>query len=342
MANVRLDKDFEAPVLKARLEVALILARVLREELSNKTTITALEESLPLGWIGLTKVLGSVLANPDYLAENIDDVWKAFVLHKNIRGLTETQPSVVGQMRQECHRIQEGGDNVLVDLKVANEQAHTFVRRILTRNGIQHLMPPAPVPIKVFFDAEASAYCASTSRLTGVIRWAYQPVPHALLGLIIPEFIISHEYLSHLVPSNRYLDNHIREQWLVAALAGAYRDARTYPRWKLRLWPAFRKMLTDHVVRTRSGVGRDTEAGSVSSFGFEGVEQASDLLYSKNRRLFWRLTAEMLEHETDTPHAELASWVAYHLVGQNLSGLRPNKVQSLNDLHLFLKKQLGR
>lgn len=331
--QIELDSDFEAPALRAGLDVLFILARVLRNAFSDSTTIDSLE-SFDVDYINVAKVLGSVLADPQYSlskTSDIADIWTAFFLHRDIKHLPDEPRSILERIRDEAIALAETQTDCIQDLLAANVQAHTLVKDILTQHGLQRLMPSTPVPIELKNDSAGTGYCCATSPLTGRIDWSHQVVSHALIGLIVADLIFSHEYLSHLVPRNLHLGHTIREQWLVSALVEPLRETPSYPRWKIRLWPAYRRMLEDHVSQSDTGL--------LQTFGYEGAEQASVLLYFTNPQLFWKLTAEMLEHEPDEDHAQTASWVAFRLVGEDPRTFSKQKISSLNELRATLEEQ---
>jgi hypothetical protein len=329
--QIELDSDFDAPALRAGVDVLLILARALRIAFSDPDIIDSLEHT-EVSCTRVAQILGSLVADPRFSLSNRDEIsniWQAFFLHNDIRTLPDDQRAILERIRDESLTLTKMGTDCLEDLHEANVQAHKLVRDILAKHRLQRLIPSSPVPIELKNDPTGAGYCCATSRLTGKIVWSYQQVSHALIGLILADLIFCHEYLSHLAPQNPYLGHAIREQWLVAALVGSLRENRSYPRWKVRLWPAYQRMLQDYIAQSRS-------TALVRMFGYEGTEEASMLLYSSDPNLFWKLTVEILKHKSDPDHATLAAWIAFRLIGQDPKTLGRHKINSLKELQPYL------
>lgn len=331
---IQLDSDFDMPALRASLDVLLIFARTLRTTFSDPDRSNSLDHS-NLSCMKLAQVLGSLLADSGFSISNkseIGNIWQAFFARNEIKSLGEDQRAVLERIHDESISLMNSSTDYLEDLQAANVQAYKLVREILAKHGLERLIGSSPVPIELKNDSSGAGYCAGASRLTGKIVWSYQQVPHALMGLILVDLIFSHEYLSHLVPQNPYLGHAIREQWLVSALVESLREESSYPRWKIRLWPAYQMMLRDHIARS----SLSSTANVVRTFGYEGILEMSMILHSIDADLFWRLTVEILGHQSDPEHAKLADGLAFKLIGHNLRSLVRHNIKSLNDLQSYL------
>lgn len=332
--HLELDPDFNAPALRAGLDVLLIFARILRTTFSDPDKSNRLDQS-NLSCMKLAQVLGSLLADSGFSISNkseIGDIWQAFFVRNEIKNLRDDQRAILEGIRDESIILMNTSTDCLEDFQEANVQAHKLVRDILVKHGLERLIGSSPVPIELKNDPSGTGYCAGASPLTGKIVWSYQQVSHALIGLILVDLIFSHEYLSHLVPQNPYLGHAIREQWLVSALVESLREESSYPRWKIRLWPAYQRMLRDHIARSSPS----STANVVRTFGYEGILEMSMILHSIDADLFWRLTVEILEHQSDTEHAKLADGLAFKLIGHNFRSLIRHNIKSLNDLQSYL------
>jgi hypothetical protein len=215
-------------------------------------------------------------------------------------------------------------------LKEANGEGHKIAKSILAKHGIGGLLAASPVLLEVFYDGTGQEYCAGSSAVSKMIRWAYQPVQHALAGAMIAEHIFAHEYLSHLAPKNNHLDLTIREQWLVAALRGVLEEDAARPYWKNRLWEPYRGALEDHAVSVARLI--DARASANDFSGYQGAERVLMALYNKDKALFWSLTVEILNQKPSDKLAEQALRVARRLTSRGTRGLNVSKVITLKEL----------
>jgi hypothetical protein len=334
MSNqVQLTESFKLPGYRAGLEVLLFLSRSLRKTFSEQGVIETFERSRNSSWLKVVNVFGALKVDPEFTAYEtgqISDLWDAFFRLNTIKQLEPQLQVILKEARDKCLAAVNAKEDCLSELQLANKDGYAIVKSILIENGLETLMPPNPLPIEVFYDSAGQEYCAGSSRWTNIIRWGYQPVAHSLAGAIIGELLFAHEYLSHLVPKNDFLDQTIREQWLVAALRGAILEDSSRAYWKNKLWPLYRSKLLSHV----EGVARKLapDASSVSFSGCEGAEDVLSYFYIKDRESFWRLTSEILRQEPDQETARNATEVACTLSNRGPSVLGGNKLFKLNDL----------
>jgi hypothetical protein len=332
-SQIQLTESFKIPGYRAGLEVLLFLSRSLRQVFSEQSVIETFERSRKSSWLKVVNVFGALKVDPEFTAyetAQISDLWDAFFRLNTIKQLEPELRAILGGARDKCVAAVNAKEDCLSELQHANEDGYAIVKSILIENGLEILMPPNPLPIEVFYDSAGQEYCAGSSPWTKIIRWAYQPVPHALAGAIIGEFLFAHEYLSHLVPKNNFLDQTIREQWLVAALRGAILEDPSRAYWKNKLWSPYRLKLLSHVEEIARKLTPD--ASPVSPSGCEGAEEVLSHLYIKDRESFWRLTSEILTQEPDQEAARNAAEVARTLANRGPSVLGHDKLFKLKDL----------
>jgi hypothetical protein len=339
-STVQLTKDFDIPAYLAGLEVLLHLAAAVTDAFSPKGIIDVLDASERGDWIALLFLLGKTHTDPQTRVvdtQRIDDVWQAYFLLNDVKHLEDQVLQILQQARAKSVASATAKHHIVSYLEVANDNGHSIAKQILKKHGLAQLLPAAPVQVEVFHDGSGTHYCAGTSRSTGQIRWAYQPLKHALPGTILADFVFAHEYLSHLVPRNKHLNSTIREQWLVAALHHSLDDGKLGPYWKLRLWPHFRSALVSHVTSVATII--EPEASPVRYSGIQGAEEALRTLSVKDGPFFWQLTKEILESDDDQSVALAGHTVAKSLTYRGLGCLKGVKQLKLQDLSTLLSSQ---
>jgi hypothetical protein len=330
--NVIFAPEFAAPSLHVGLEVMLLLAKTMREAFERDDAAGCLEGE-NYSWIDAIGWLGSAAARevPQFQKViEIADLWKSFLAKAEIRNLPRDSLAVLTRARNRSVNAARKKASRLSDFDVANATAYQKVRAVLTPHKIHDLLPLKPVSIDVVYDAEGKEYCASASRLTGKIRWAYQPqLAHLLHGLIILEYLFAHEYLSHLVPRNPHLDLTIQERWLVVALRRGIIHDPNESYWKRVLWTTYRNALVRYVQREEERLKPDSMV--TSFFGASLVEDSALELYLANQPSFWGITTEVLGQGDDPVGAKRAS-KAVEGLGRVQSQLNSNKVYKIKDL----------
>jgi hypothetical protein len=131
----------------------------------------------------------------------------------------------------------------------------------------------------------------------GEIGWKLQLAEHAFYGALIPDMILEHEYLSHLLPTNTYLSDAVREIWLTTSLFWEHRNAPQDDLEKhvrLALWERFRSELARHKGKT------DYEL-----YGPERWDWLAMKMAFSDAGNFWQLTTEIVHSPNRTDEAEL-------------------------------------
>jgi hypothetical protein len=305
---VTLGKSFDSEALSAGLDLMLLLARSLRETLQENDTATKVEDQ-KYNWMSAIELLGKTAASQVHKFSKVSEVknlWDSFLATPEVRNLPKESQAILTAARDRSIVLASSNANAVSDLEAANTTAYLRVKALLARKGIKQKLPSAAVPVEVVYDPAGKQYCASASRLTGAIRWAYQPkVEHFLYGLMILEHIFAHEYLSHLVPTNSHMDVSFAERWLVVALTrGLVQDGRE-PLWKRYLWTFYRRKLMRHVDREEEK--QNLDALMSSSFGAVLAEETATAIFYISEASFWKLTGEMMGKGDDAKLAEAAT-----------------------------------
>jgi hypothetical protein len=332
-STVKLDpKDFALPAYKAGVEVLLLLAEAINEVFSSTGTIDLLDRSEEGDWIELLALLGKLTADPQTKiveTARIGELWDNYFRQNDVKKL-EAEVLDVFQAARDMSVARATATSLTQYLDAANDWGHKTARQILKKHGVTQLLPASPVVVEVFYDGPGEKYCAGSSLWTKKIRWAYQPVSHALMGVVLADFVFAHEYLSHLAARNKHLSSTIREQWLVAALRQSLEDDKLGPFWKIRLWPRYRSDLESHVIALAKIVHPD--ASVVRYSGFQGAEEQLRVLCMKYPDLFWKLTREILASKNNSRLASDATQIAKGLANRGLPDLDTSKINKISDL----------
>jgi hypothetical protein len=335
--TVKLTDDFELPAYRTGAEVLFLLANTIDEVFSSPGTIDLLDGSEEGDWIELLSLLGKFNVDPQTKisqSTRIGDLWDGFVRLNDIQKFEKEVIDTLHKARGVSVALATSGTSAFDYLDTANTAGHKIAKKILSKHGSARLLPAAPVSVEVFYDGPGERYCAGSSLWTNQIRWAYQPLPHALSGAVLADVVFAHEYLSHLAPRNKYLSSTIREQWLVAALRQSLEEDKLCPYWKIRIWPRYRHALESHVT----GLARilQPDASVVRYSGLQGAEENLRVLSIRYPPLFWRLTKEILESDDDAKLAAEAVRVAKQLAYKGLPDLKRRKINSINSLAAML------
>lgn len=329
------DPSFEDTSLQAQFRILVALARALSHGLNQPATFLAFERA---GLSGNQVVghLGAIIAAhiEDGVEEvnAIDGIWDAAFAGPKFR-------NTIGPCRDilEAIRAQSLAElpkpNSFFDLATANAAAHRFTKETLKKHGLDELLPAEPARVEIFADLTAVHFCAGTSRMAHKIRWAYQQVPHALEGLLLADLILSHEYLSHLVPINSHLDQSVREGWLVSALRETFQSVPSVPRWKRALWVDHRSHLYRHFLKVQESLPGPPSA--VLFEGFSALDEQAIRLHAKSTTQFWKFTGAILERPESQEGAKDIAWLLYELVRRATEGidhLMSRKHMDIDDL----------
>lgn len=294
------------PADESGLQSLFVLARVLRPRLAKiNREPGALKRVIDTLGLYSKAQLGKTGSASDLLR-----AWAQFFNDVNITSLPKELIQSLETAQDESRTL--ANDNVELfreDLAAAHQKAHAFVLSMLESNGLKALSPK-PALLRIVEDHAATRYCAATNRLKYEISWAHQPVKHALHGALLAELVIAHEYFSHLVARNPYLDRSIPEGWLnVGLLEWFERYGDPEPRaWMRRLWLFLCDALRDHLVRQT--FASDTVQSQAAMEGIYGVKEFAISLYGKSSPIFWKLTGEILKvEETSGSEMEMARFL---------------------------------
>jgi len=291
---IDLHPDFQSPAVRARLDVILLLADALRPALQP------LQQLFPADWIELVKSLNAVLIaeiGRVSVARQALNIWAQFSASIQVSQLDNRATQLLQAAEQRLHSQLTVNDHALRYLEQAHAQSLAWLHSTAQRRSLNALTKISPALLRVYYDPQGTEYCASSSRITGEIGWKLQLVEHAFYGALIPDMILEHEYLSHLVPANAFLSRGVREVWLSSALFREHRNDKANGADRLlktELWEKFRSELARH-------------------FGFTDHEfygpQRWDWLAMKmsfyDTATFWRLTAEMIHSGNPSSQADL-------------------------------------
>jgi len=297
-----LNSDFEAPALKAKLEILVLLADSLRPQ---RRTLDAASD-----WhkyiVGLAQEFEKQVGEADR-REHVINIWQSFT--SSI--LISRAPNSVKSAFKKAHevistRIGRGLDP-LEYLATANERAHTWMLDLLSKRGLKDLLSSQPVAMSVFWDQAGRCPIASSSRLEGEIVWAFQPYAHSLWGALVADHVIAHEYLSHLVPRNLSPWRKVREGWLMELLLSEIRNSSSEER-------RFDLFALEHLQR------RPVEA--FDSYALYSVRAVADVFLSHTPDLFWRLTGEILRLDDGEERAQQVEDLIQKLADLRLDELK--------------------
>ncbi|MBI1749802.1 MAG: hypothetical protein HY234_09125 [Acidobacteria bacterium] len=301
-----LGEKFTAPAVLAKLKALLLLARALQPQL-RRLCLTADFRENPINSLEIIRKLGGYYQNNVESIEEPDNVmavWGQFEQDLEINRLPRTVAPVLADIREALETHLAGSEDPIVLLAQANQSGYELLRSILHAYGLGELLPPAPARLFLDYDPKLESYCASTSRADGQIHWAFHLRGYALSGAILGDLVFAHEYLSHLVPRNRYLSRDITEGWLVVALCEEVREKALdfeEARWKLALLDIFRNDLAEVVTQVR----RATSGQSLLPFTSKAsVTALARSLYFHSPQTFWRLTQAILTLRGQSEEAE--------------------------------------
>jgi hypothetical protein len=287
--------SFEDSAVQAQYRVLLALADGLRHVLSQAGTTRTLEAA-NLSVNELVTHVGLVAAQhiQDGVenAAEIEGIWNSCLAYPKISQASAACGKLLEAARTQS-RVRLKSPAPFSELEARNHAAFQFIEEILSTHGLGRLMPAEPAVLELFYDGDAKHFCAGSSRIAKRIRWAYQPVAHAVKAILLSELILAHEYLSHIVPLNSHLDQSVREGWLGAALLETMHVTPAIETWKRLLWADYREDLYRRLLKIWEA--RPIAATSVRFEGLQGVEDQAIRLHSRSRAQFWRLTGLLLE-----------------------------------------------
>lgn len=338
--RIKLTEEFDNPGIRGGLDVLLILARTIDESLSGGAA-DEFDRSDEGGWIEVIQRLGQLQSESDTRVAGrakIGDLWKTFLDLNPIKKTYEPELiAILETWRDQSVAYAQSSQDPLLYLEHLNEEGHEIAREVLAELKLPKQLGAKPVEIRIFSDPPGQHYCAGTNAETKTIHWAFQPVSHGLAGMVMADRILAHEYLSHLAPTNSFLELTIREQWLVSSLRTYLEEDLSKPYWKNRLWDTYHKDLLAHTIWVAKTMN-PLSAKPQSFSGYPGVEEATTTLHYKDRKLSRNLAVELLTQKEGEAGAELALRVAKGLAGKGVSRLDLSKVKNLKGLDELLAK----
>ncbi|HVS87538.1 MAG TPA: hypothetical protein VHF01_04880 [Candidatus Acidoferrum sp.] len=329
------DPNFEDTSLQAQFRILLALSRALTHALSQPATFLAFERA-KLSGNQVVAHLGSIVAahTEEGIEEGsaIDGIWEAAFASPKFRNTTGASREILEAIRAQSLTELPKPD-AFSDLVSANATAHRFTKDTLKKHGLAGLLVAEPALVQIFADLKAVHFCAGTSRIANKIRWAYQPVAHALEGIVLADLVLAHEYLSHLVPKNSRLDQSVREGWLVSALRESFQSVPAIPHWKRALWAQHRADLYRHFLKVREALPGPSSA--IGFEGFSGLDEQAIRLHARSTAQFWKFTGAILEYPESLGGAEDIAWLLGEVVRRGTEGidhLMSLKYMNLEDL----------
>jgi hypothetical protein len=301
--------NFRDSAVEAQFQILLAMADGLRLILNRADTVRILDAG-DLATANLVTHLGTVAArhinNGISHVKQLDGVWNACFADPFIsnapaacRKLLETarSHSLASIKRQQDFR----------DLETSNRSAYQFIHETLKKYGLAQLMPAKPCILELFYEPAAKLFCAGSYRGAMRIRWTFQPVNHALTAILVSDFILAHEYLSHIVPHNSYLDRSVREGWLAAALEETLYVTPLPEIWRRGLWGQYKQDLYNHYLKVWQALPQAST--SVRYRGPFGLEEQATRLHTRSPVQFWSLTGTVLAQQEDSDGAEDIRWL---------------------------------
>jgi hypothetical protein len=294
--------------LKAKLEVLLLLADGLR---AQRLSLYEASDSWHMYVLGLAQEFEAQIEWVNR-REHVLDIWRSFASSVLVARTLDSMKSVLDKVHDEIRRRLDDGSDPLEYLAAANVRAHTRVRDLLGKRGIEELLSPEPVALSVFWDQESKCSCASSSRLEREIAWAFQAHSLALWGTMVADHVIAHEYLSHLAPKSLAPWRQVREGWLMEALLSEIRNSPEEERhFDLFALDWFRSRISE-------GLG----VSPYALYSSPGVQEVARLIQFERPDLFWGLTGEILRLDDGEEQAGQVEGLI-----QNLADLRPDELK---------------
>lgn len=293
--------DFEAPVVKARLNALLLLARSVRVYLTDLFRETEAERD-KAEWHQVLTVLAKTFAGQIGTINETTEViliWNQFSNSTIVARLGPRSKHVLNLMLEHLNESLKVADGAAIDyLTEANQRAALYVRSLAERHKFANAAAVSVVPVFVYFDPKAELFCASTARLAGRICWGLQLKEYSFYEVLILDWVFEHEYLSHLLPQNKYLSRSVREIWLTSVLREEHHNVSPERHTALFLWEKFRHELAMHF-----------HASSDELFGPARMDLLTAKIFFYSPVLFWELTSDILSLDDDPEKAELVDAV---------------------------------
>jgi hypothetical protein len=326
--QVLLDGQFLSPILRARLDIFLLLAAALQPSLKD------LNQKADDDWDEIVTILAKILEQelPSMqVTADVARIWKQFRANARISKLGKKSKAILQDVETRLASGRRIKDRGLQYLDAANDLAVIWIQKLGVERKVQSFAGASKVPLSLYYDPDGVEFCASSSQLAGEIGWKLQLKEYAFYGALIPDMIFEHEYISHLLPKNQALSRRVRELWLSTALHRAHVNAQIdvhQRRVNLFLWQKFRDQLAEtHPGGARAIYGPGNLENSVENTSFYAPE------------IFWLATAEIMDLANTEEEAEFMdalletmSW----LDDAKLRAALSDKWNGLNEFHMSL------
>jgi len=303
--------EFDSPLVRAKLDTMLLLADALQPSL------TGLQQLFPDDWDEIVSGLNNTfLAQIDSVTQASDAqiVWDQFLASLQVAKLDSRGRVLLSAAGQRLQLRLSVSDHPFNYIEQANTKALSWLKAAGKRRDVKTMTAAEAAPVRIYYDPKAVEYCASCNRTAREIGWKLQVAKHAFYGALIPDMILEHEYLSHLLPANTYLSDAVREIWLTAALFWEQRNAlpeEADKNVRLGLWERFRVELARHNGKT------DYDLYGPDRWDWLAIKMAFS-----DPGAFWRLTGEIIASPNRSDEAELIDELLSSLADLDDGGLR--------------------
>lgn len=275
--------SFEAPAVRAKLNLFLLFASVTRENLS------LIYQQLPQDYVPLLEAIadGVVEAiSAKGAPTSPDKVWKSIKASQRFQAIPSGLDPIIAAFDSRLS-MPFGDKETAAYLHDANVRALDWIKQLRSylaaHPKVSALDGTTLRDVLVDYDSKVQIACATSSR-SGPIMWWLQPKPFAFYGAVLLELTFVHEYLCHVIPVNRQLEKDIREIWLHAGIAFGMRnlpDTRSERHPVKFVWQMFRNGYAKHHC--------------IDEFHVGGPLSLDDLARNlSGRPVFWTITLAIL------------------------------------------------
>ena len=315
------ERDFGASIRREQVETLFLLASAVHAHLPHLFNASVPEEFPE--WHHLISRLARDFADEIKGIRHRSSclrIWKRFLNSNLIDDANEPTIEVLRIMQATLEERMRVEDNMVRYIEAANRGAHEWVRSLLRRHGINDLVDETPVPVLIQADSSGKQYCARTSRTSGVITLHFQRGAHALWGALSLEYVLRHEYLSHLVPKSRHLRAYVREGWLTSTLLQEIPNGVNDPL----------ACCGSYLVRKfRKELSAFLQEDEESIFAPLGSEQVAIDIRSRSSRVFWNLNRDILQLDHNRENARQITQLLHSL--SRLNDARLEKLVGLSE-----------
>ncbi len=324
--RVDLAPEFDAPAVRAKLDLLLLFAGTAREHLAS------LYEQLPNDYGTFLAVVADAVIEAIKTSgtpATVEEVWTSIQGAQRFQRLPKQERAEVMAAFETSLRANAANPEYARSyLDQANFRAVDWIGELVTelqQFPLTSVLQEVPARrLYLEYDADTSNACAAGSR-TGSIFWFLQPQAFAFYGAMFAELQFVHEYLCHVLPTNRRLEKDIREAWLndcvqygIRNLADPHgeREPTKY------VWARFLHLYQKHFATDDYGLGSSPS-----------MDQLTRALSGKP--LFWRITLSILSAPDGQAASDTISKLFNHLsrlTDRQLAALEAVQWDSLEEL----------